>query len=78
MSDSTEIVLTFSVLTCQADQFMSDSAEILIFTQSNALQSIVQLSAAFIQVCSEEQGQIFSLGICHKFVVAKLIIGHQT
>jgi hypothetical protein len=36
MSDSAGIVLTFSVLTCQADQFMSDSAEILIFTQSNA------------------------------------------
>ncbi len=31
MSDSAEIVLTFSVLTCHADQCMSDSAEILIF-----------------------------------------------
>ncbi len=30
---SAEIVMTFSVLTCQAEQFMSDSAEILIFTQ---------------------------------------------
>ncbi len=27
MSDCAEIVLTFSVLTCQPDQFMSDSAE---------------------------------------------------
>ena len=62
MSDSAEIVLTFSVLTCQPEQFMSDSAEILIFTQSNALQRIVQLSDAFRQVCSAEQGQIFSLG----------------
>ncbi len=63
MSDSAEIVLTFSVLyTCQADQFMSDSAEILTFTQSNALQIIAQLSDAFRQVCSAEQGQIFSLG----------------
>jgi hypothetical protein len=34
MSDSEEIVLTFSVLSCQPEQFMSDSAEILIFTQS--------------------------------------------
>jgi hypothetical protein len=51
MSDSAEIVLTFSVLTCQAEQFMSDSAEILIFTQSNALEIIVA-----------EQGQIFLLG----------------
>ncbi len=62
MSDSAEIVLTFSVLTCQPEQFMSDSAEILIFTQSNSLQRIVQLSDAFRQVCSAEQGQIFSLG----------------
>jgi hypothetical protein len=67
MSDSAEIVLTFSVLTCQPEQFMYDSAEILIFTQSNVLQSnslqrIVQLSDAFRQVCSAEQGQIFSLG----------------
>jgi hypothetical protein len=38
MSDSAEMVVTFSVLTCQADQFMSDSAEILIFTQSNSQQ----------------------------------------
>jgi hypothetical protein len=59
MSDSAEIVQTFSVLTCQADQFMSDSAEILIFTQI-----IVQLSGASRQVCSAEQGQIFSLGFC--------------
>ncbi len=68
MSDSAEIALTLSVLTCQAEQFMSDSAEILIFTQSNALQSnslqrIVQISDAFRQVCSAEQGQIFSLGM---------------
>ncbi len=62
MSDCPEIVLTFSVLTCQADQFMSDSAQILIFTQSNALQRIVQLSDATRQVCSAEQGQIVSLG----------------
>ncbi len=63
MFDSEEIVLTFSVLTSQAEQFMSDSAEILIFTQSNALQKIVQLSDAFRQVCSVEQGQIFLLGM---------------
>ncbi len=63
MSGSAEIVLTFSVLTCQAEQFMSDSAEVLIFTQRNALQRIVQLSDAFRQVCSAEQGQIFSLGL---------------
>jgi hypothetical protein len=63
MSDSAEIVLTFSVLTFQADQFMSDSAEILIFTESNSLERIVQLSDAFRQVCSAEQGQIFSLGL---------------
>ena len=62
MSDSAENALTLSVLTCQAEQFMSDSAEILIFTESNALQRIVQLSDAFRQVCSAEQGQIFSLG----------------
>jgi hypothetical protein len=67
MSDSAEIVLTFSVLTCQAKQFMSDSAKILIFTarnarQSNSLQRIVKLSDTFRQVCSAEQGQIFSLG----------------
>ncbi len=43
-------------------QFMSESAEILIFKQSNSLQRIVQLSDAFRQVCSGEQGQIFSLG----------------
>jgi hypothetical protein len=70
MSDSAEIVLTFSVLTCQAEQFMSESAEILIFIQSNALQGnslqrIVQLSGAFRQVCSAEQGRIFSLGLFH-------------
>ncbi len=63
MSDSAEIVLTFSMLTCQAEQFMSDSAEILIFTQSNSLQRIVQLSEGFSQVCSVEQGQMFSLGV---------------
>ena len=63
MSDSAEIVLTFSVLSCQPEQFMSDSADILIFTQSNALQRIAQLSDAFRQVCSAEQGQIFSLGL---------------
>jgi hypothetical protein len=62
MSDSEEIVLTFSVLNCQPEQFVSDSAEILVFTQSNALQRIVQLSDAFRQVCSAEQGQIYSLG----------------
>ncbi len=64
MSDSVEMVLTFSVLTRQtaADQFMSDSVEILIFTQSNARQRIIQLSDLFRQVCSAEQGQIFSLG----------------
>jgi hypothetical protein len=56
MSDSAEIVLTFSALTCQAEQFMLDSAEILIFIQSNSLQKIVQLSEAFRQVCSAEQG----------------------
>ncbi len=61
MSDSAEIVLTFSVLTCQAEQFISDSAEILIFTQSNSRQRIVKLSDAFRKVCSAEQGQIFSL-----------------
>ncbi len=63
MSDSVEIVLTFSVLTCQQEQFMSDSAEILIFTQSNSLQRIIQISDAFRQVCFAEQGQIFSLGM---------------
>ncbi len=62
MSDSAEIVLTFSVLTCQSEKFMSDSAEILIFTQSNSLQRIVQLSDAVRHVCYAEQGQIFSLG----------------
>jgi hypothetical protein len=62
MFDSAEIVLTFSVLTSHSEQFMSDSAEILIFTQSNSLQRIVQLSDAFRQVCSAAQGQIFSLG----------------
>jgi hypothetical protein len=62
MSDSAEIVLTSSALTCQAEQFMSDSVEILIFTQSSSLQRIVKLSDAFRQVCSAEQGQIFSLG----------------
>ncbi len=67
MSDSVEIVLTFSVLTCQPEQFMSDSADILIFTQSNALQRIVQLSDEFRQVCSAEQGQIFSLGLFKQF-----------
>jgi hypothetical protein len=56
------LILTFSVLTCQAEQFMSDSAEILIFKQSNALQRIIQISDAFRQVCSAVQGQIFSLG----------------
>ncbi len=66
MSDSSEIVLTFSVLNCQADQFMSDSAEILIFSQSNALQRIVQLSDALRQVCLAEQGQIFSLVLIQK------------
>jgi hypothetical protein len=44
------------VLTCQADQFMSDSADILIFKQSKSLQRIVQLSDAFRQVSSAEQG----------------------
>ncbi len=67
MSDSAEIILTFSVLTCQAEQFKSDSAEILIFTQSNSLQRIVQLSNAIRQVCSAEQGQIFSLGEAFDF-----------
>ncbi len=66
MPDSAEIVLTFSVLTCQKEQFMSDSAEILIFTQSNDLQRSVQLSDAFRQVCSAEQGQIFSLRVVGK------------
>ncbi len=61
MSDSADIVLTFSVITCQAEQFMSDSAEILIFTQSNSLQRIVQLSDAIRQVYSAERGQIFLL-----------------
>ncbi len=63
MSDSAEIALTLSVLTYKAEQFMSDSAEILIFTQSNSLQRMVQISDAFRQVCSAEQGKIFSLGI---------------
>jgi hypothetical protein len=62
MSDFAEIVLTFSVLTCQAEQFISDHAEILIFTQSKSRQRILQLSDAFRQVCSAEQGQISSLG----------------
>ncbi len=59
---------------------MSDSAEILIFTQSNALQRIVQLSDAFRQVCSAEQGQIFSLGsvyiqsLKHSYVLIRLSI----
>ena len=66
MSDSSEIVLTFSVLSCKAEQFMSESAEILTFTQSNSLQRIIQLSDAFRQVCSAEQGQIFSLGKFYK------------
>jgi hypothetical protein len=52
MSDSAEVVLTLSVLTCQAEQFMSDSAEILIFTQRNSLQRIAQLSDAFRQVAT--------------------------
>jgi hypothetical protein len=56
-----EIELTFSVLNCQAEQFMSDSAEILIFTQSNSLQRIVQLSDPLRQVCSAEQSQTFSI-----------------
>ncbi len=59
MSDSAEKELAFSELTCQAEQFMSDSAEILIFSQSNSLQRIVQLSDAFRQVYSAEQGQNF-------------------
>ncbi len=46
----------------EPEQFMSDSAEILIFTQSDSMQRIVQLSDAFRQVCSAEQGQIFSFG----------------
>jgi hypothetical protein len=41
---------------------MSDSAEILIFPQSNSLQRNILISDAFRQVCSAEQGQIFSLG----------------
>jgi hypothetical protein len=61
MPDSAEMVLTFSVLTCQPDQFMSDSADILIFKQSNSMQKIVRISDAFRHVCSAEQGQIFSL-----------------
>ncbi len=61
MSDSAEIVLTFSVLTCQAEQFMSDSAEIFIFTQSNSLQRIVQLSDALRQVCSVFHGVLESI-----------------
>ncbi len=66
MSDSAEIVLTLSVLTCQLEQFMSESAEILIFTQSNSLQRIVQLSDAFRQVCSAEQCQnIFIRDVFH-------------
>jgi hypothetical protein len=64
MSDSAEIVLCY---TCLADQFMSDSAEILIFTQRNALQRIDQLPDAFRQVCSAEQRQIFSLGMSDTF-----------
>ncbi len=64
MSDSAEIVLCY---TGQAEQFMSDSTEILIFTQSNALERIVQLSDVFRQVCSAEQGQIFSLGMALTF-----------
>jgi hypothetical protein len=59
MSDSAEIVLTFSVRTCQPDQFMSDSAEILIFTQSNSLQRIGLLSDTFRQVCSVENHPTF-------------------
>ncbi len=58
MSDSAEIVVTFSLLTCQAEQLMSDSAEILIFAQSNSVQRIAQLSDRF-----AEQGKIFSLGM---------------
>ncbi len=73
MSDSAEIVLTFSVLTCPADQFMSDSAEILFFTQSNSLQRIVQLSDAFRQVYSAEQGQTFSLGLAHGLIPNSLL-----
>jgi hypothetical protein len=52
------MVLTFSVLACQAEQFMSDSAEILIFTQSNR--------PTFRQVYTAEQGQIFTLGLVGK------------
>ncbi len=63
MSDSAEVVLAFSVLTCQANQFMSDPSEILNFTQSSDLRRIIQLSDAFRQVCSAEQGQIFSSGV---------------
>jgi hypothetical protein len=57
MSDSVEIELTFSVLSCQAEQFTSDSAEILIFTQSNSAEN----RPTFRQVCSADQGQLFSL-----------------
>jgi hypothetical protein len=57
------------LLTCQ---FMSDSAEILIFTLSNSPQRIVQLSGAFRQVCSAEQGQIFSLWI--KVLILKNLV----
>jgi hypothetical protein len=64
MSDSADIVLTFSVINCQAEQFMSYSAEILIFTQRNSLQRIIQISGAFRQVCSPEQG-LFSLGLSY-------------
>ncbi len=56
---------------------MSDSAEILISTQSNALQIIAQLSDEFRKVCSAEQGQIFSLGKCQgngsSYIVYSLI-----
>ncbi len=51
---------------------MSDSAEILIFTLSNSPQRIVQLSGAFRQVCSAEQGQIFSLWI--KVLILKNLV----
>ncbi len=63
MSGSADIVVTYSVLTCQAEQFVSDSVEIFSFTPSNSLQRIVQLLDTFRQVCSAEQGQIFSLGM---------------
>ncbi len=69
MSYSAETVLTFSALTCQADQFMSDSAEILIFAQKNSLQN----RPTFRRIQTALQSQIFSLGKGSSYIVESTI-----